>query len=134
MRLVGDNSITEESHIAKDGLMQTAKIVATSLFLLIVIAGCRVTTPQPNLRTGACWYPPTFPLLRGTYQQQLQIQTPTPSVHDLEYHCAPASSNPIVYVSGAPDHYHGVPVSSAEASDAAHESEDSASETESDSE
>ena len=90
--------------------MQTAKITALNLTLLLLITGCRVTTPQHDLRSGASWFPPRFPYLRGIYQQQLQIQTPTPSVHDLDYHNAAPSSNSVVFVTGAPDHYHGNPI------------------------
>ena len=38
-----------------------------------LLTGCRVVTPQPTLRQGAHWFPPTFPYLSGRYQKQLQI-------------------------------------------------------------
>lgn len=58
-----------------------------------VICGCRVTTPQPTLRDGACWFPPTFPYLHGRYQ----APPSSPNVHYRTHCVSTQSSLPIDY-------------------------------------
>ena len=80
--------------------------LAVCLVLALLFVGCRVSTPQKTLRTGARWCPPTFPLLRGTYKQKLNFSSGgPPSVHQMQYYNAPSSQTEIEYVTGPPEHY-----------------------------
>ena len=80
--------------------------VATCFLLSIVLCGCRVSSPQRTLREGFSWIKPSFPYLNGTYQRQLQLQVPSPNVHDIQYYDAGYSSAPPEHVSGPPEHYY----------------------------
>lgn len=81
-------------------------IVLTVLLLQFTACGCRVSAPQRTLREGYRWIKPSFPYLNGTYQQQLQLQVPSPNVHDLNYYDGGYSSAPPEHVTGPPEHYY----------------------------